>query len=215
VAVAGPAGAPRVDAEIFALVPDTFAVYAGTSQGLLRGDAEGTKWMPVSSLPMNEARFVSMEKGVLLVGSLRKIAVSFDDGVKWTSPRLPAELTQISAVAVDDQKNLWVGGLEGVYYSPDNGASWRQVQDLQIRQVDGIYFDAPNERMLLTTADSTVIFSVKLPDYKVRYWDTGWKLRFARPVGDHLVGVTLFDGIVVQPKMVDSDVGTAFVAKGK
>jgi hypothetical protein len=29
------------------------------------------------------------------------------------------------------------------------------------------------------------------------------------------VGVTLFDGIVVQPKMVDSDVGTAFVAKGK
>jgi hypothetical protein len=69
--------------------------------------------------------------------------------------------------------------------------------------------------MLLTTADSTVIFSVKLPDYKVRYWDTGWKLRFARPVGDHLVGVTLFDGIVVQPKMVDSDVGTAFVAKGK
>jgi hypothetical protein len=49
-----------------------------------------------------------------------------------------------------------------------------------------------------------VIFAVRLPDYKVTYWDTGWKLRFARPVGDHLLGATLYDGIVLQPKMVDS-----------
>jgi hypothetical protein len=40
---------------------------------------------------------------------------------------------------------------------------------------------------------------------KVSWWDTGWNLRFMRPVGDHLVGATLFDGIVVQPRMVDSD----------
>jgi photosystem II stability/assembly factor-like uncharacterized protein len=209
------AGAPRIDAEIFALVPDTFAMWAGTSQGLLRGDAEGSKWTPVSSLPMYEARFVAMEDGVLLVASLRNLAVSYNDGVKWSTLRLPPVLTQISAVAVDKQKNLWVGGLEGVFYSTDNGASWRQIQNLEIHQVDGIYFDGVGDRMLLTTSESTVIFSVSLPDYKVRYWDTGWKLRFARPVGDHLVGVTLYDGIVVQPKMVDSAVGTAVVAQGK
>jgi hypothetical protein len=38
----------------------------------------------------------------------------------------------------------------------------------------------------------------------VTSWDTGWSLRFVRPVGDYLVGATLFDGIVVQPRMVDS-----------
>ena len=27
---------------------------------------------------------------------------------------------------------------------------------------------------------------------------------FVRPVGDHLVAVTLFDGMIVQPRMVDS-----------
>jgi photosystem II stability/assembly factor-like uncharacterized protein len=209
------AGAPRIDAEIFALVPDTFAMWAGTSEGLLRGDAEGSKWTPVNSLPMYEARFVATQDGVLLVASLRNLAVSYNDGVKWSTLRLPPVLTQISAVAVDKQKNLWVGGLEGVFYSTDNGASWRQIQNLEIHQVDGIYFDGVGDRMLLTTSESTVIFSVSLPDYKVRYWDTGWKLRFARPVGDHLVGVTLYDGIVVQPKMVDSAVGTAVVAQGK
>jgi hypothetical protein len=38
----------------------------------------------------------------------------------------------------------------------------------------------------------------------VQYWNAGWSLRLARPVGDHLVGATLFDGIVVQPRMVAS-----------
>jgi hypothetical protein len=41
-----------------------------------------------------------------------------------------------------------------------------------------------------------------VPDGKVTYWDSGWKLRFARPVGDHLIGATLYDGVVVQPVMV-------------
>jgi photosystem II stability/assembly factor-like uncharacterized protein len=205
----------RVDAAVYALVSDTFGMYAGTSQGLLRADAEGMAWTPVTSLPMTDTRFVAMDKGVLMVAGLRRIALSTDDGYKWTSVALPASLTQISSIAVDSQKNLWAGGLEGVWYSPDNGATWHQIHDLEIHQVGGIYFDAPGNRVLLTTSESTVIFAVSLPSLKVTYWDTGWKLRFARPVGDHLVGVTLYDGIVVQPKMVDSSVSQAQVALHK
>jgi hypothetical protein len=59
--------------------------------------------------------------------------------------------------------------------------------------------------MLVTANNKNVIaFAVHLPDHAVRYWNTGWHLRLVRPVGDHLVGVTLFDGVVVQPRMVDS-----------
>ena len=47
-------------------------------------------------------------------------------------------------------------------------------------------------------------FAIHVPDRTVKFWDTGWNLRFARPVGDHMVAATLFDGIVVQPQMVDS-----------
>lgn len=206
---------PRVDAAVYSLVSDTFGMYAGTSQGLLRADAEGMAWSPVTSLPMTETRFVAMDKGTLLVASLRRIDLSLNDGYQWTDVALPAGLTQISAIAVDSEKNLWVGGLEGVWYSSDKGASWKQIHNLEIHQVGGIYFDQPGNRVLLTTSESTVIFSVGLPDLKVTYWDTGWKLRFARPVGDHLVGVTLYDGIVVQPKMVDSGVGQAQAALHK
>jgi hypothetical protein len=48
-------------------------------------------------------------------------------------------------------------------------------------------------------------FAVALPSMKVSWWDTGWNLRFIRPVGDYLLAATLYDGMVVQPRMVDSD----------
>jgi hypothetical protein len=81
--------------------------------------------------------------------------------------------------------------------------------------VDGLFFDPAGNRILLTTSLSTMIFSVQIPDHKVSYLDTGWRLRFARPVGDHLLGVTLYDGIVVQPRMVDSSFGTTQASAGK
>jgi len=60
--------------------------------------------------------------------------------------------------------------------------------------------------MLVTSANSKFAFGVHLPDYKVNFWDTGWNLRFVRPIGDHLIGATMFDGMVLQPRMVDSAV---------
>jgi hypothetical protein len=48
------------------------------------------------------------------------------------------------------------------------------------------------------------VYAVDALSKQVSLWDTKWNLRFVRPVGDHLVAATLFDGIVVQPRMVDS-----------
>ena len=135
------------------------------------------------------------------------MAVSQDSARSWQELKLPEGLTQVGAVAVDDLNNLWVGGAEGVFLSSDNGANWQPVPDLAVTEVDSIYFDSDNQRVLITSVNSTFVFAVHLPDYKVNYWAAGWKLRFVRPVGDHLIGATLYDGIVLQPLMVDSSVG--------
>ena len=204
-ATGGSEGRTTIDAVVYTLVPDdNDTTYAGTSQGLLRSNNDGLGWTPVSPLDMTEVRFFALQKNFLLAAGLKRISLSVDGGMKWLPIAMPADLTQVAAVAVDDLKNLWVGGREGVFYSSNNGASWKQIHDLDTPQVDGLYFDPVGNRMLLTTSVSTMIFSVQLPGHKVSYWDTGWKLRFARPVGDHLLGATLYDGMVVQPKMVDS-----------
>ncbi len=207
------ASQPMIDAIVYSLVSDeSYITYAGTSDGLLRSEDDGIAWTPISSLHMGEVRFFAVEKNVLLAAGLKRMSLSTSGGARWAPIALPADLTQISAVAVDSERNLWVGGREGVFYSPDSGASWRPIHNLVTPQVDGIYFDGASNRILLTTANSTMVFSVQLPDHTVRYWDTGWRLRFARPMGSHLLAATLYDGVVIQPTLVDSEFGKELAA---
>ncbi len=149
----------------------------------------------------------------LLVGTLNGMMLSDDGGMTWNNVALPKDLTQVGAVCIDSDKTLWVGGREGVWFSADRGATWKTLRNLFVREVDSIYFDARGHRVLVTSSSSPNAFSVQLPNEKVTYWDTGWKLRFVRPVGGHLIGATLYDGIVVQPEMVDSPLSASAAAK--
>ena len=71
--------------------------------------------------------------------------------------------------------------------------------------MSSVFYDESSNRVIVTTGGySSIVFSVQLPGKQVSYFDSGWSLRFARSVGDHLVAATLFDGIVVQPRVMDS-----------
>jgi len=194
----------HVDAAFYSLVSTDHSILAGTSDGVMVADAMGRNWRVVTSLTLPDARFVAVHQKMVLAASLKRMALSLDDGDTWDPVALPAELTMVAALAVDEKGNLWVGGREGVYYSTDYGGTWKTVPNLFVTQVDSIYADDAGHRVLVTAANSTFVFSAGLPNYHVTFWDTGWPLRFVRPVGDHLVGASLYDGVVVQPKMVES-----------
>jgi Two component regulator propeller len=142
---------------------------------------------------------------VVMLANLSEITVSVDGGRKWHGVSLPSSLTQVSAIAVDDEGELWVGGRQGVFLSTDSGTTWTTLKNLSASDVNSLYFDAKGQRMLVTAnASTTMAFAVHLPTKTVNYWDTGWHLRFMRPVGDYMVGATLYDGVVLQPRMVQS-----------
>ena len=195
-------GPGNLDAIVYSLVADGDFVYAGTSRGLLRAADDGNSWMPVSALKMPETRFVATRDAMVMAAGLRRISLSMDGGVKWDAVALPPDLTQIACIGIDELKNLWVGGTEGVYYSTDYGLTWKTLHNLYLTEVNGIFFDGASHQMLVTSSNQKFAFGVHLPDYKVNFWDTGWNLRFVRPIGDHLIGGTMFDGMVLQPRMV-------------
>lgn len=197
-------GGKALDAIVYALASQDSAELAGTSQGLYRSGDDGLTWEPVAALAMPDVRFLGVNGKIVFAATLKRLELSNDGGKSWDAVALPSDLTQIGAVTVDSHNNLWVGGREGVYYSTDFGETWHRLKDLFLTQVNSLYFDAPRQRVLVTSANSKFVFAVSVPEYKVSYWDTGWNLRFARPVGDHLVGATLFDGMVIQPRMVES-----------
>jgi len=193
------------DANVNAIAGVGDTLYAATSQGLLRSVTAGESWKLMAGPQKEDWSFVASAKTWVLAATLRSAVLSSDGGERWEPVNLPEMLTQLAAIAVDDAGGLWAGGREGVFLSQDSGATWQSLKNLPIRDVNSLYYDEPSQRMLITAnSQNTIAFAVHLPDRAVHYWNTGWNLRLVRPVGDHLVGATLFDGIVVQPRMVDS-----------
>ncbi len=193
------------DGGVFAMARADDTLYAATSAGLLQSASAGESWKMVAGPERREWKFVSAARAMVGVASLNAAEVSNDGGRTWEKVRLPEALPQVLTMAVDGAGGVWVGGREGVFYSLDKGLSWQTLPGYAIHDVNSLFYDDAGQRILITAhSKNSVAFAVHLPDRAVRYWNTGWNLRFVRPVGDHLVGATLFDGIVVQPQMVDS-----------
>jgi photosystem II stability/assembly factor-like uncharacterized protein len=193
------------DADVNAIARSGDTLFAATSAGVLRSVTAGESWKLVVGQEKEDWEFVAAAKSRVLAATLRAAMLSLDGGQRWEPISLPGTLKQVAAVAVDDGGDLWVGGREGVFVSQDRGMTWQSLKNLPVGDVNSLFYDETSQRMLITANNKNmIVFAVHLPDHAVRYWNTGWHLRLVRPVADHLVGATLFDGIVVQPQMVDS-----------
>jgi photosystem II stability/assembly factor-like uncharacterized protein len=206
-AVAAPrhSHADTFDGSVNAIARSGDTLYAATNDGLLQSVTAGQNWELTPGLGRQSWRFVAAARSMAAVADLNSLSLSIDNGRKWKTISLPSVVTQLAAVAVDGAGGVWVGGREGVFYSEDEGATWHTMSRFSIHDVSNLFYDAKEQRILITANNkNTIVYAVHLPDQKVQYWNAGWSLRLARPVGDHLVGATLFDGIVVQPRMVAS-----------
>jgi photosystem II stability/assembly factor-like uncharacterized protein len=195
------------DGSVYALATAGDTMIATTSVGLLTSVDNGTSWAATGPEGSNDWRYLAAAKRHVVAASLHAVAESSDSGVIWQEVKLPAQLTQVSSVSIEPTGELWVGGREGVFVSADEGKTWTVPKNLYLSSVNNIFYDEAGNRMMITTSgNSSLVFTVRLEDMWVSFTDTGWNLRFARSMGDHIVAVTLFDGIVVQPRMVDSPV---------
>lgn len=202
----------RVSSTVYVLARANDVIFAGTSDGLLQSGDGGQTWSAVKVPGLSDMHFLAVLPAstlttgvtetpfVLLAADLGGAALSTDGGGNWQTVPLPPGLTQVGAVGLDGEKNIWIGGREGVWFSGDEGTAWKSLHNLFLTQVDSLFYDAPGQRMLVTAANSTAAFSVESKTQNVTYLKTGWKLRFVRPAGNHLVAATLFDGMVVQPE---------------
>ena len=196
---------PRFDGSVYGIVTSNEKMLASTSIGLLVSSDNGVTWTLDGPQKSADWRFLAAAKGNVVAASLKTAQLSVDSGQTWTPIPLPEEVSQISGIAVDPAGELWIGGREGVFVSSNAGNSWSRPKNLYVNAVSSVFYDESSNRVIVTTGGySGIVFSVQLPGKQVSYFDSGWSVRFARPVGDHLVAATLFDGIVVQPRMMDS-----------
>lgn len=173
--------------------------FAATADGVYRSPNQGATWAgPSPDEP--DYRFVDAHDGVVFAARRNGLRLSEDGGLHWSSLPLPVGLTTVGALATTPSGALWVGGREGAFYSEDHGQSWKQVSNLPVRDIDSIDYDAALGRVLIASRDSNLVFALNPDNRSWHWWNTGWKVRMVHSVDGQLVGASLYDGVVVQPK---------------
>ena len=190
---------------VYVLAGDSDSLFAISTQGVLRSQTNGESWTILSGMPAGDYKTVAVAKRLVLAATLNSLARSTDGGETWSDLPKPEGLSQILAIAADDDGDVWAGGREGLFLVRGGMQGWQNPPNLPLRDINSIWFDRGSKQVLVTANKTTkLVFAIHLPDLVTKSWDTGWNMRFARVVGDHLIGATLYDGIVVQPRMVDS-----------
>src|SRR6202041_2263634 len=127
----------------------------------LRSMTAGDSWKLVAGMEKHGWNFAAAAKSMVVVATLKAVALSSDNGLTWAPVKLPDTLEQVSAVAVDGSSGLWVGGPQGVYFSEDGGSTWKTLKTLYLREVNSLFYDEPSQRMLITAnSKNTIAFTV-------------------------------------------------------
>ena len=195
------------DGGVFGLAADGNLIFAVSTRGLLVSPTSGENWTVVTGVPEGTYRSVATAKNVVVAATLTSLAISSDSGTSWTELSKPDLLSQIAAVSVDDEGDIWVGGREGLFVRRGGMQGWQNPPNLPIRDVNSLSFDRASHQVIATANNTTtLIFAIHVPDFATKSWDTGWHMRFVRVIGDHMIGATLYDGVVLQPRMVESPI---------
>jgi photosystem II stability/assembly factor-like uncharacterized protein len=188
----------QLTARINGLEPAGQTWFAATSIGLLTSSDGGQNWHKQDLPALKYVSSLAVADRMVVAANRNVIAVSVNAGESWLTPKpLDADFI-INSVAVDSKGNIWLAAREGIFRSSDVGDSWKRITSLRLSNVMSVQFDEPNQRILATGAASMNVFE---STDNGRTWspiNAGWLVRNVRPLGNRLVAVTPFDGIVIQ-----------------
>jgi photosystem II stability/assembly factor-like uncharacterized protein len=174
---------------------------AATSSGLFTSANAGKSWNGGPVLGTKEFISVGYSGKLHVLATHTEILVSTDGGTDWQQATLPSRLTSIRSVTVIPDAQILVASRDGAFRSLDNGKTWEQARNgLPETDISSVTYDEESQRLLATSMGTGVVYE---SGDGGRSWrsgpDSGYPLRRVSVVLGHLVAVTPFDGIIVQP----------------
>jgi photosystem II stability/assembly factor-like uncharacterized protein len=173
---------------------------AATNIGLLTSRDQGASWQ--GGMVEGSGDYMSAAvNGSTMVAALSDGAVlSIDAGATWAPMQVPASLTRIHRIAFSSDGTLWLGGREGVYFTPDLGKKWLWLERMPFRDVDDLSYDPGLGKVLVSSRASDWIYSIDPKTLTWKWWETGYRNGLVRAAGKRMVVASLDDGVLVEPQ---------------
>ena len=172
---------------------------ASTGMGLLTSRDEGASWQggPV----MGSADYLSVAVHGEQMAAARPdgVVLSADSGLTWMPVGIPTMLTRIHRVTYSADGTLWLGAREGVYFTRDKGKTWLWVTRLPFRDVDDLYYDEAQNKVLVSSRTNDQIYAIDPKTMSWKWWQTGYNIGLVRTAGERVVAASLYDGVLVEP----------------
>jgi photosystem II stability/assembly factor-like uncharacterized protein len=137
---------------------------------------------------------------MVFAGRSRGLVTSQDGGTTWQTAGFPQGLTTLDSLTVAGDGSLWAGGREGVFYSTDEGHSWKALRQLPLVAINNVAWEPALNRVVVTSWQGTVVFAIDPHTQTWKWWNTGWTVRSVASLDGRLAAASMYSGVVAQPQ---------------
>jgi photosystem II stability/assembly factor-like uncharacterized protein len=203
------AGTTELSARVTGLEIGPERWLATTSAGFMVSADAGSSWRKLDLPGIAGVNAIASSGKMMVAAGRSGVAVSVNGGESWlpTKP-LSGDFT-VSTIAVETGGNLWLATREGLFRSTDLGDSWKRIASLRLTDVGTIQLEETSQRILATSTGSYGVFESLDNGRTWTQINSGWPLRAIYSVRGRLLGLTPFDGIVMQPETTTA--GSAYL----
>jgi photosystem II stability/assembly factor-like uncharacterized protein len=180
---------------------------ASTGFGLLTSRDQGVTWQGGQVMGSGDYVSVAVHDGMMAAARADGVVLSRDSGSTWDPMGIPVTLTRIHGLIFSADGTLWLGAREGVYFTHDQGKTWRWIARLPFTDVDDLYYDAAMNKVLVSSRISEQIFGIDPKTLTWKWWQTGYRIGLVRTAGPRVVAATLYDGVVIEPQAAGTQTG--------
>jgi photosystem II stability/assembly factor-like uncharacterized protein len=173
--------------------------FAATSSGFLVSSDSGLVWRKLDLPGLPNVLSIAVADRMVVAATRTAVLISANGGESWLPVKSLYADFNINSVAVETSGNIWLAAREGVFRSTDMGDSWKRVY-MRLDNVRSLQFDEDSPRILATGAASNSVYESLDNGRNWSPINSGWPLRGISSAHGRLLGITPFDGVVIQPE---------------
>ena len=172
---------------------------AATAYGLLTSRDQGASWQGGPVMDQGDFLSVAVQGDEMAAVRDDRVVISHDSGQSWWPMGAPTRLTHMRCVTFSADGALWLGGLEGLFFTRDLGKSWFWLDRLPLGDIGDLSYDAAAGRVLVSSRTSDQIYAIDPQTMTWAFWQSGYRIALVRAAGGRLVAASLNDGVLVGP----------------